>query len=265
VQASIWRSSGASVRNILNVRHRTFPVFLPSSIPNLIQIEACLSELLFSMLQLLFSNPIIFVLWIMVFIGSLSFHEYAHARMSAWLGDDTARRLGRLTVDPRSHIDPLGLASTLLIGFGWGKPVPFNPYNLVWRRWGPAVVAAAGTLSNILLALISGLLLFIFGSRLGCDNLLVIFLTIAVQLNVVLMAFNLIPLPPLDGSKALIALLAHPKYLAIRTLIETQGQTLLFFLLIVDAFSNVGIFSGVFSLAFRVVGLLLSTSACFAL
>jgi len=218
-----------------------------------------------AMFYLLFSAPLVFISWLLVFIGSLSVHEYAHALVSTWLGDETARREGRLTINPRAHVDPLGLLSTLLIGFGWGRPVPFNPYNLVWRRWGPAVVAAAGPFSNVILAVCAGVLLSFVGSRLGCDNLLVLVLTIAVQLNIALMAFNLIPLPPLDGSKALVALLAHPQYASIRLFIETQGQNLLFLLLILDAFSHLGLFSGIFAFASRIIGLILPTSACFVL
>lgn len=202
-----------------------------------------------TMIALLFQNPVLFIAWALAFLISLGFHEFSHALAGTWLGDTTAKRMGRLTLNPMAHVDPLGLGALLLIGFGWGKPVPFNPYNLRWAKWGPAAVAAAGPISNLLLSLVSLTLFAIIAPRFGAGNLLVIFLALMVQINVALMVFNLIPLPPLDGSKALIAALAHPKYAAIRQFIEIQGATLLFMLIIADSLLHLGIFSRLFTLA----------------
>jgi Zn-dependent protease len=202
-----------------------------------------------TMIALLFQNPVLFIVWTLAFLISLGFHEFSHALAGTWLGDTTAKRMGRLTLNPAAHVDPMGLGALLLIGFGWGKPVPFNPYNLKWSRWGPAAVAGAGPLSNLFLALVTLALFAVIAPNLGPGNLLVIFLALMVQINVSLMVFNLIPLPPLDGSKALLSALAHPKYASIRQMIEVQGPTLLFMIIIADAFLNLGIFSRLFTLA----------------
>lgn len=205
------------------------------------------------MFSLLFSQPLIFVAWTLAFLLALSVHEFSHALVGSWLGDQTAKRLGRLTLNPVAHIDPLGLFAVMMIGFGWGKPVPFNPYNLTWPKWGPVAIAFAGPLSNLLLAVIAIVLMSIVGPDLGRGNLLVIFLGVFAQLNVTLMAFNLIPLPPLDGSKALLALLAHPKYADARLFIETRGPQLLLLLVLADALTGAGIFSRLIGWAFRFV------------
>lgn len=198
------------------------------------------------MLSLLFSQPVIFFAWVTAFLLSLSVHESAHAAMSSWLGDQTAKRMGRLTLNPMAHIDPLGLFAVLAIGFGWGKPVPYNPYNLKWPKWGPVAVAGAGPLSNLILATVSAVLLSVIGPKLGLNNLLVIFLLICAQLNIALMVFNLVPLPPLDGSKALLALLSHPKYAAARAWIEVKGPMVLLMLILLDSFGHLGLFSTLF-------------------
>ena len=192
------------------------------------------------MISYLFSQPYLFLVWTIAFLIALSVH-------GTLLGDTTAKRMGRLTLNPASHVDPLGLMVLLFIGFGWGKPVPFNPYNLRWPKWGPTAVAAAGPGSNLLLAIVSALLLMVFGAQLGPDNLLTVFLLISLQLNIILMVFNLIPLPPLDGSKALLSILAHPKYAATRTLIETKGPMLLLLLILLDSLAGLGLLSRLFS------------------
>ena len=164
--------------------------------------------------------------------------------MGTWLGDTTARRMGRLTLNPAAHIDPIGFFAVLLIGFGWGKPVPYNPYNLRWPKWGPVAIAFAGPVSNLLIAMAAVLLLANIGPMLGSQNLLFLFLVILVQLDIALAVFNLIPLPPLDGSKALLAVLSHPKYAAARNFIETRGPMILLLLVFLDAFGGFGILIG---------------------
>lgn len=140
---------------------------------------------------------------------AISFHEFAHAFAAYRLGDMTAKDQGRLTVNPMSHLSLVGTLMILLAGFGWGKPVPFNPYNLKNQRWGPVIIALAGPFSNLLLVVLFGLILR-FGYPLlglGPENALYYFLFVLVLLNAILMVFNLIPIPPLDGSKLLFALL----------------------------------------------------------
>jgi Zn-dependent protease len=139
-------------------------------------------------------------------------HEFSHALAAVQLGDSTPRLLGRLTLDPRAHFDPAGatiLAVSMLIGFGigWAKPTPYNPMNLRGGRWGEAIIAVAGPISNFVLAIAAALpLRYIHGTGMNVPFLEGV-LTLFVTINLLLMVFNLIPIPPLDGSKVLYAFL----------------------------------------------------------
>lgn len=138
---------------------------------------------------------------------ALTVHEYAHARAAVSLGDPTPRYAGRLTLNPIPHLDPIGLIMLWLFQFGWAKPVPVNPYNLDHGRWGLLAVSLAGPGSNILAALVSALVYGVL-IKLGVHNpelLKVVAWTY--KLNLVLAVFNLIPLPPLDGSQIVSSLL----------------------------------------------------------
>lgn len=137
---------------------------------------------------------------------ALTFHEYAHAYVAYRLGDDTAARQGRLTLNPLVHLDLLGTIMLFIIQLGWAKPVPVNPQNFKNPRQGMFWVAVAGPLSNIVLAAICGLLLRLFDSfalEAGGYLYLRMMLRTAVIINLILAFFNLIPIPPLDGSKVL--------------------------------------------------------------
>jgi len=199
-------------------------------------------------LNTLFTDPMIFVAWVVAIILALTFHEFSHALASAMMGDQTAKSLGRLTLNPLSHVSGLGFIMLLFVGFGWGKPVPFNPYNLKYHKWGPALVALAGPISNLLLAFVSGLALhyIVVLNWLPPENLLVQFLNIFVILNVILMLFNLIPIPPLDGSKVLFSFLSSPRYAKFVLFLETRGPYLLLFLLILDNIIGINIFGRLF-------------------
>jgi Zn-dependent protease len=161
-------------------------------------------------------DPII-ILIIAILIVSVVIHEVAHGVAANYLGDPTAKLAGRLTLNPIKHIDPVGsllvpaVLAILPTGFifGWAKPVPFNPYNLKAGRWGPAIVAVAGPLSNILIAVIFGLALrFGIGAQfLSPAALVAVFYIIFI--NLVLAVFNMMPVPPLDGSKVLFAALPY--------------------------------------------------------
>ncbi|MFH1173114.1 MAG: site-2 protease family protein [bacterium] len=151
------------------------------------------------------------VFFFIIIIPSAIVHEYAHAWMADRLGDPTAKQLGRLTLNPIAHIDPIGTLLLPLIMFmstggrflfAYAKPVPFNPYNLKDQKWGPALVGLAGPASNLLLAVVFGLLI-----RFMPESNFSVFLSIIVYANILLMVFNLVPIPPLDGSKLLYALL----------------------------------------------------------
>jgi Zn-dependent protease len=155
-----------------------------------------------------------FVFVILILILSVVIHEVSHGYAAERLGDPTARLSGRLTLNPLKHIDPVGsvIIPAILVlsqaGFliGWAKPVPYNPYNLRNARWGEAIVAGAGPATNIFIALFFGLLI-----RFG-DVFSPAFITLAgyvVFINILLAIFNLLPIPPLDGSKVLKAILPY--------------------------------------------------------
>ncbi|PIR47540.1 hypothetical protein COV06_02550 [Candidatus Uhrbacteria bacterium CG10_big_fil_rev_8_21_14_0_10_50_16] len=211
------------------------------------------------MLNLLFDQPALFLVVLLAIVSALSFHEFAHAFIGYTLGDTTAQRLGRLTLNPLAHIDWLGLLMLVTVGFGWGKPVPFNPHNLKFKTWGPVFVAFAGPASNLLFALVSTALFWVFAysGLLSADNALMMFFGFSVVINLALMFFNLIPLPPLDGSKLLLLVLDKPKYVQARFWIETRGFWILIGVLVVDSFTGINAFGWLFNLVSRVANLLL--------
>lgn len=187
-----------------------------------------------------------FLFIIVALILSIVVHEAAHGYAADWLGDPTARLAGRLTLNPLPHLDFLGsiLVPGLLyfsgagILFGWAKPVPYNPYNLKDQRWGEALVAAAGPATNILIAIAFGLLMRSSG-MLGLDASFVTVAGYVVYINILLALFNLIPFPPLDGSKVLAACLpwrAQMRYHELVQSIERFGliATFLFIFLFIN-------------------------------
>ena len=145
---------------------------------------------------------------IVALIVSIILHEMAHGYMADWLGDPTARLQGRLSPNPLVHIDPLGSVvipallffSNAGILFGWAKPVPYNPYNLRDQKWGEAKVAAAGPAVNLFLALLFGLMIR-FSEVLSLNSAFIELSSYIVYINILLAFFNMIPIPPLDGSK----------------------------------------------------------------
>lgn len=170
---------------------------------------------------------------VIILIFSVVIHEVAHGYVAEYLGDPTARNEGRLTLNPIKHLDPFGsvilpLILALLPGgiiFGWAKPVPYNPYNLKDPKKGGGLIAAAGPISNMLLAIVFSVLFRLSVSEAGIALGLGIaakLFSVIVFINIMLAIFNLVPLPPLDGSKVLFALL--PRQAAhIQTLLEQYG------------------------------------------
>jgi len=209
-----------------------------------------------NLIQLLFQEPLFFVVIVGALVFTLSLHEFAHAWVGRLLGDRTAEREGRLTLNPLAHLDPFGFLLILFAGFGYAKPVPYNPYNLKYPVWGPALIAAAGPSSNFIFGLVFAFFYGITLPLLGHNNLLVAALWFLGHINFALLLFNLIPLPPLDGSKTLLSALAGPQYRQARVWLEVQGPYLLFLLIVVDAFLNIGVFSWISSVSdwlFRLV------------
>jgi len=175
-------------------------------------------------------TPLDIIFAIIILIMSVVIHEVSHGYMASYLGDPTARLVGRLTLNPLKHLDPIGsfvvplITSTFGFVFGWAKPVPYNPHNLRGGKWGPALVAVAGPGANIVLALIAGSCIRFGLAPLGTPFGSIALLITAV--NIVLAVFNMIPLPPLDGSKVLFALLPY----SLRMVEETMNRYQLVFL-----------------------------------
>lgn len=182
----------------------------------------------------------VFILLIIALTLSLSFHEFGHAIVAKWQGDDTAERAGRLTVNPIAHIDPLGLLMVVLIGIGYAKPVPTDPRNFK-SPVSDLYVAAAGPLMNLLLAVVTWNLFLLARSN-GWDNQgALAFFTILAQINLLLMLFNLIPLGPLDGHYILPHFL--PKQMAYRyRVLNARYGTAVFLGLIVLSFMGLPLF-----------------------
>ena len=177
------------------------------------------------------------ILSVLILIFSVIIHEVSHGFVADMLGDPTARLQGRLTLNPLKHIDPIGsivvpiITSLMGFTFGWAKPVEYNPYNLKHRRIGEFLVALAGPGSNILIALIFGTIIR-FTLPLGFSTAFLEICTYIVLINIILPVFNLIPLPPLDGSKLLFSILPH-QYGRVRLFMESYAP---FFVLIVVLF-----------------------------
>jgi len=189
---------------------------------------------------------------VIVVIMSITIHEYSHALSAYWLGDDTAKRAGRLKLNPISHLDPIGAIMLLVVHIGWAKPVPINPYNFKDMKTGTAISAAAGPISNFIMATLSALLVrfvYGFGFLNQLDNgiafiflsLLIKFLYFSVFINLALGLFNLIPLPPLDGSKILGGFLSDEMYFKY-TAKEKQGAYILMIIMAVSFIFKIPIF-----------------------
>jgi len=183
----------------------------------------------------LLPDPITLVSVAIGLIVAATIHEFAHAYVADRLGDPTPRKQGRLTLNPLAHLDPIGSLLIFLTGFGFAKPVQINPANFPeWRR-GTIVVAMAGPLANVTLAFILGvpykLGLFDFGRGIDSGFRMDTLILVIIHINAVLAIFNLIPIPPLDGSKILVGILPPSQAIAYARL-QPYGVIVLIFLLI---------------------------------
>ena len=178
------------------------------------------------------------ILMIPVVIFSLTVHEYSHGRIAFLLGDNTAKRLGRLSFNPLKHLDPIGTLFFYFMGFGWAKPVPVDPRNFDQPRRDMMYVAIAGPLSNLALAVICGFFIRIIDPY---DNwILFTLLSFGVYINVALAIFNLLPVFPLDGSSVIKGLV--PFNIAERLIgLDRFGAFLLIGVVLLDHFANTGI------------------------
>ncbi len=193
-----------------------------------------------------------FLLSLPVILFSLSFHEYAHAFAAHKMGDQTARNFGRLTLNPAKHLDPMGTLCMLVFGFGWAKPVPVNARNFDDPRKGMALTSVAGPLSNLLLAFVSLFFSMLWNSLVlpltiqGGETLFYLAYFFGVLLdtmhwmNLYLALFNLLPIPPLDGSRLMMMILPEKWYFS---LMQYERYTYL----IVIVLLATGILSGALS------------------
>lgn len=207
------------------------------------------------LLSLLSEQPIMFVAMATALLYGLTVHEFAHAAAAKWQGDDTAEQMGRLSLNPLVHIDLMGLLFMFLVGFGWGKPVPVNYARLKNGPKSDILVSMAGIFTNFVSVIIF-LLLFIFLFKdinpiltfLGkyeVYNMLAYFISALIVFNLTLGIFNLIPIPPLDGSHVLFHLLPR-KLDSVKVWIAQYGPLLLLALVLLDNFGGINIFGKLF-------------------
>ncbi len=205
------------------------------------------------LLSLLINDPITFLLLAVPLGFSVIVHEVAHGWVALLFGDDTAKLSGRLSLNPMLHLDPMGTIALFLVGFGWAKPVPVNYNKLGNGRLGLISVSLAGCVANILIATIATFLLHFqkFGANPSFSQVLLI----VARINIILGAFNLIPIPPLDGSKVLMAFLPYEAQKNLARL-EPYGFFILIFLLFTGILRPIIVL--VQRLIFALIGVLLS-------
>ena len=169
-----------------------------------------------------------FVILAISLVIAITIHEFAHAWSADRLGDPTPRLQGRLTLNPLAHLDPLGTLALLIIRFGWGKPVQFDPYNLANPKRDSALISLAGPMSNLILAVLLSLAL----NYLALPYLLIPLFYSLISMNIVLAVFNLVPIYPLDGEKILSGLLPTQLAHEYQTIMRQYGTMILIFMLL---------------------------------
>ena len=183
-------------------------------------------------LQLLQRDPVVALAFIVGLVFAISIHEFAHALIAYRLGDPTAKLAGRLTLNPAAHLDPIGTIALLLMGIGWGKPTPFDPFNLRNIKRDSALISVAGAASNFLLATILSLpylIAYLTGNLNFQIHSIYETLAVVIWINLILGVFNLIPVSPLDGFKVLAGLLPKDWY---RDFVQTERYGIFILLLL---------------------------------
>lgn len=157
---------------------------------------------------------VIFIAFVVTIVVAIAVHEFSHAFSAYRLGDPTAKLAGRLTLNPAAHLDPIGTMALFFVGLGWGKPTPFDPFNLKNPKRDSAIIAVSGAVSNFLMAGVASLLYLLINRLIQFDLPLALlaFIQIFVEINLLLGIFNLLPIHPLDGFKVLGGLLPKDWY-----------------------------------------------------
>jgi Zn-dependent protease len=202
-------------------------------------------------------DPQQFLAFVVAVIVGITFHEFSHAAVATLQGDQTARSQGRLTLNPISHLDPLGSIALILAGFGWGRPVPFSPMHLRNRRLGAALVGLAGPAANFVLALAAAVAFRVLYAGTGGGfevDFKVKLLDALVTFNVILGVFNLLPIPPLDGSR-LLSIFLPPSRQNIVYFLDQYGIFLLLGILILAPGLIAPLVQGVTRFLYGLVGL----------
>lgn len=195
------------------------------------------------LIELLQQAPLIALAWVISLILALTVHEFAHALVGKWRGDTTAEEMGRLTLNPLAHIDVVGFLMLVIVGFGWAKPVPFDPRRLESPAWDGMMIALAGPLANLFLACLAAVAYRnVVELPFAQDSLLPVFLLLLAFTNLLLLLFNLLPIPPLDGSKVLDAVLYRSRYERVAVWLHIYGPRILLGLVIISLFTNINIF-----------------------
>jgi len=191
------------------------------------------------LISLLLHNPLAFFILTIPLLYSIILHEIAHGWVAYLFGDTTAKESGRLSLNPAAHLDPIGTVALFLVGFGWAKPVPIDYSNIKNFRIGLICISLAGCLMNIFIATLALLILHL--PAIATIPMLASILIITAKINIMLGAFNLIPIPPLDGSRIVLGLLPQRAQVAFARL-EPYGLILLFGLLFTGALNPVIMF-----------------------
>lgn len=194
-------------------------------------------------------SPLYFIFFIVSLLISLTIHELAHAYTSFKLGDSTAKQDGRISLNPLNHIDPYGFLAILIVGFGWAKPVMMNPYNFKNYRDGIFFTALAGPASNILLAAF-GMIIFNFNLPIFVKE----FLSVFININIILATFNILPIPPLDGYKVFSRVLSDKLFFKAEFYERKYGFIILMVLLITGILQT--IWFPVYNFVYNIISLI---------